>query len=44
MIGFGREETAHLANKGKGPSKLLDIRWKRIILGTSLQRQVANPR
>jgi hypothetical protein len=33
IVGFGREDTMNRAARDLGPSELLDVRWKRIILG-----------
>jgi hypothetical protein len=35
MVGFGREDTLTRARSDLGPSNLLGVRWKRIILGES---------
>jgi hypothetical protein len=35
MTGFGREDTLTRARAELGPSNLLGVRWKRIILGMS---------
>lgn len=41
---FGREHPLTRARLDLGPSELLNARWKRIILGMSLQRNVTNDR